>query len=553
MSRATKLAALAARAMRAPVIAGRAVIFLSFTDGTRRARVVTGTGADAARAWNAAVAQLPAGEDAIRWLRADWVTGVDAIDWAALRARLARTKRNYFRLGVSLDEEFRHAFLEGELNGNAMLYGGRDVPVAAVNEANFRAYAGARHGLAAVDFGDATPVWTFATAGCFAGEDGVAHALEAQGRNAGRRVVAPLDAAVLERVIADGSAYLAGQVGADGRFHYGWHPCFDRAIPAYNTLRHASTLYAMLEAWEVTRDDALWDAIARALAALTAMIHEAGDAAFLVDEGGEIKLGGSAVAVLALAKHKALTGSGAHDALMARLGAGMLRMQRDDGSFVHVLHHPALAVKQPFRIIYYDGEAAFALMRLHEASGEARWLAAVERAFAHFLRAGHAAAHDHWLGYAADALTRVRPAADYVRFGIDNVRDHLDFVAERITTFPTLLELMCAAERMVARIGRDAALRPLLTGLNLPKFYAAMHARAAYLLNGHFWPELAMHFANPARIRGSFFIRHHGFRVRIDDVEHYLSGLIAYRRHLLERDGGEAGGPFSDSNRELVH
>lgn len=543
MNRQTKLTALAARAMQAPVLdvdgVRQATVFMSFTDGAARARTVTGVGADAAAAWCAAVAKLPETPGALAWLRVDWVTAVDPTDWARLKARLARTKRNYFRLGVSLDAGFRHAFLEGELNGNAMFYGGRDVPVAALNERNFLGFAKRRHALASVDFGDAAPVWTFATAGAFAGEDGMVHALEAQGRDGGRRVAA-MDAGLVERVVADGARYLASQVGADGRFDYGWQPCFDRAVPGYNALRHASTVYAMLEAWEVTRDAALWEATARALDHLvTHLIHDGAEAAWLVDEGGEIKLGGNAVAVLALAKHAALTGSDAHDALMARLGDGMLRMQREDGGFVHVLQHPSLAVKQDFRIIYYDGEAAFALMRLYEASGDARWLAAVERAFACFARAGHAQAHDHWLGYAADALTRVRPEPDYFRFGVENVRGHLDFVAERITTFPTLLELMTAAERMVARMRDDAALRPLLAGLDLPKFYRAMHARAAYLLNGHFWPELAMFFAHPAKIAGSFFIRHHGFRVRIDDVEHYLSGLIAYRRYLIER-GGEA-------------
>lgn len=547
--------------------AARSVLFFAFTDGKARATVFSVAAPDARTAWRAGAERLRAEGGDIHWLRIDWACAAERTDWKALRARLSRTKRNYFRLGIALDARFAHAFLETELNANAMLYGGPKIPAAIVNEANFARYAARRHGLEEIDFGDDAPVWLFSTRGAFVGEDGIVHPIDGQGRNAGRRTVERLDPQGLEAIIRAGSSYLAAQVGADGRFAYGWHPCFDRPIPAYNSLRHASSLYAMLEAWEVTRDAALGAAIDRALAHLTdvlirpATLADGAQAAFLTDAGGEIKLGGNAVCLLALVKHAELTGTDAWRPLLDRLAAGVLHMQDPaTGRFIHVLDWPSLAVKQDFRIIYYDGEAAFGLMRLYDLTGDARWLEAVERAFGHFIAAGHARAHDHWLSYCANELTRHRPDERYFRFGIDNVRDHLDFVLNRITTFPTLLELMMAAEAMVARLRADPALRHLLDGLDLPKFHRAMHARAHYLLNGHFWPELAMFFANPARIAGSFFIRHHAFRVRIDDVEHYLSGLIAYRRYLIERPAGrepvarlgQAGGrPAASSGTDL--
>jgi UDP-N-acetylmuramoyl-tripeptide--D-alanyl-D-alanine ligase len=520
------------------------VLFFSWSDGQRRARVVSATALTFTEAWNVGMERVTqavgATAEDVQWLRVDWVESVESMTWEALRDCLEQTKRNYFRRGLSLDSSFRHAFLETELNANAMLYGGPAHAHPVVNTKNFERYAAIRHQLANVDFADAREVYVFSTRGAFTSlQSQEVHLLHGTGLNSGRRIIEHLQPADVRALVASGSRYLAGQVQQGGRFHYGWHPCFDRAIGTYNNLRHASSVYAMLEAWEVTRDNDLKTAIDAALHYLVnelimrVELPSGVRAAFLVDARAEIKLGGNGVCLLALVKYSQLTGSDEYLTLLEQLATGILFMQdADTGKFSHVLNYPDLSVKQAFRIIYYDGEAAFGLMRLYGLTGDARWIEAVEKAFGHFIEAKHWKAHDHWLSYCVNELTRHKPLEAYYKFGIQNFVGYLDFVIERITTFPTLLELMTAAEQMISRLQQQPEMAHLLAGVDLDKFFHALHARAQRLLNGYFWPELAMYFANPGRITGSFFIRHHAFRIRIDDVEHYLSGFVAYLNYL---------------------
>lgn len=518
-------------------------IFLSISDGEQRARVVHASHATFESAWKTAAARcqrLSQREGLeVRWLRVDWPTSVNRRSWKTLKAILKNTKRNYFRFGLALDHELKHVFLEQELNANAMLYGGNRIAHAVVNEKNFQRYAMQRFRGLEVDFDNDREIIQLATAGLFCAEGKAPLALHGAGRNAGRRVISHLQTDDVRGLIDSSSRYLSRQVQPSGRFHYGWHACFDRPIQAYNSLRHASTTYAMIEAWEVTGDRQLKTAIDRSLHYLTRqLIHDVTlpdgqQAAFLVDSGDEIKLGGNAVCLLALVQYSQATGSRDYLPLLERLALGIRHMQApDSGRFAHVLNHPDLSVKEAFRIIYYDGEAAFGLMRLYGLTGDPRWFEMVERAFEHFIAAEHWKAHDHWLSYCVNELTRYRDDERYYRFGLQNVTDYLGFVASRITTFPTLLELMMAAEAMVRRLQASSAHAHLLENLDLARFYQALEFRAHYLLNGHFFPEVAMYFQNPQRILGSFHIRHHAFRVRIDDVEHYLSGYVAYLAYL---------------------
>lgn len=521
-------------------------LVFAVSDGTARAVTVQGSGADLGAAWDLATAALKKimarRKLRGRFLRVDWVEKAETWTWDLLRKRLREVKRNYCRKGIALDRSFSRLFLEMEINAQAMLYGGNQVSHCVLNENNFQLAAQQKYGVGTtVDFQGDGEVYVLETAGLFCGEDGIVHELYGNGRNAGRRKIESLDDETLADIIRNSSDFLARQVGKDGRFVYGYHPCFDRQIPAYNALRHASTTYSMLEAWEKTRQPELLSAIERALDYLaTQFIRDCGDKAFVVDTGNEIKLGANATAILAMTKYSAVLGSDRFAALMEKLALGILHMQAQDGSFTHVLTWPGLEVKEKFRIVYYEGEAAFALMRLYSLTKDERWIGAVERAFGHFIQKDYWKHHDHWLSYCTNELTLYRPELRYFRFGIQNFEGYLDFVLQRITTFPTLLELMMAGRKMLDRLKAMPKGADILAGLDEARFDQALHFRAAYLLNGYFWPEYAMFFRNPDQILGSFFIRHHAFRVRIDDVEHYLSGLVAYAALLEARASGDA-------------
>ncbi len=519
-------------------------VFVSITDGKDRAKVHIGRGEDFLIAWaevKKAVLSDPSTiltKDSV-WVRVDVVKKCWQTSWKALRLDLAQTKTNYFPYGIAWDASFQCALLAQELQGHACWYTG-NINYCTPNENNLRALMNRRFSkMQGWPTEEDLPLWLFTTQAVFTDGHEVFD-IQSDGPMAGIRMLeTPVKENTVFQAIQHSTDYLARQVQNDGQWQYGWCPCFDRPVPSYNTLRHASSAYALLEGWEVTRRPDHLAAVGRALEKMRKDFIKSFDLggrpfAYLVDADNEIKLGGNAVALLALTKWASLTGDRQDTALMEKLGEGILRMQDPvTGGFVHVLNYPTLGLKERTRTVYYDGEAAFGLLRLYSLTKDQRWLDAVERAVHHFIAAEHWRAHDHWLGYCINELISIKPETLYLQFGLNNVKNHLSFVMKRQTTYPTLLELMMSAQRMIDKADQSPTLHSLVNSqIDRNIFFKALHYRARYLFNGYFFPELAMFFSKPSKIVNTFFIRHYSFRVRIDDVQHYLSGLIAYRQYL---------------------
>lgn len=549
------------------------LVFLSFSDGSARADVVHASGADIGEAFadaqQKAWSLIQKKHQRFRWLKADVVTEYAPADAKTLAYMIKEPGWNeFFRFGLSFDRSFRAALLEEELNGAKILdYASGSISLADLNRYLKKAGRPALPKLPEFFL-------LFQTAGFFydaepASAAGGVIPLISDGLSRGRREIQNLDAAAARSVVTTAASFLEKQVQQDGSFRYGYYPRFDRVIPGYNCMRHASTIWSLLCQYRMTKKVSVLSLAARSIEYLLshALVYRDPDTAYLSEPlKDEIKLGGGGVLILAITEYldlcseeprptilrsgepltKAPNAEILHakdvlpeqEALRRRyteiacaLGNGIFSLLNPEtGEFSHVLNMD-FSLKERYRTVYYDGEAAYALCRLYRLTKEEKWLFYAEKAVDHFLAADYTRYRDHWVAYAMNEITRYIHRDDYDTFALRNARVNLDFLYKRETTYHTFLELLMVTFETYERILAENPGLPYLKEFDLPYFLRTIRVRADRMLNGFFFPEYAMYMRCPDKILGSFMVRHDGFRVRIDDVQHNIGGFYLYYKN----------------------
>src|SRR5699024_2070230 len=147
-----------------------------------------------------------------------------------------------------------------------------------------------------------------------------------------------------------------------------------------NILRHASSLYAMIEGYEIVQAPHILE---KAELGLKYLIEEAivykdeeQTVAYVVDHAnkGEIKLGYNATAILSMTKYKDVTKTNKYIDIARALARGIIKMKLPNERFIHVLEYPSFKMKYLYMIIYYEGKAIFALVRLYAIDQDETWL-----------------------------------------------------------------------------------------------------------------------------------------------------------------------------------
>lgn len=506
------------------------VVFLSVCSGEERAKVFTGTGVDRKAAWLSSYDQAKSFIESENynavWLKADLMSEAKTYDTVEFSTELHHYRPEFFRYGIAFDKNFETALLEAELNGAKIL----DYENECVDESYLNTYLKKAGRSTLSSLPDSYVV--FKCVGWMCDENDEVYDLISDIDDYGRRKVDTVDKQYAAELVKNASGFLINQVKDDGSFVYGYYPRFDKNIDNYNIVRHASTLWSLVCQYRMTGNEELVPVIDKAVDYMVenAIVERNDEISYLYEEkSDEIKLGGCGVAVVALTEYMDAFGSDKYKDLAVKLGNGILTMlDQDSGEYYHVLDGEFIK-KEQFRTVYYDGEATFALCRLYSLTSDEKWLNAAKSAVEHFISADYVQYKDHWVAYSMNEITKYVDDERYYTFALRNAQENLDTIYNRDTTYHTYFELLMSTFEIYDRmIERGIHVDYLDNGFDLEYFLRTIYKRADHMLCGYFYPEYAMYMANPNSILDTFMVRHDGYRVRIDDVQHNVGGYYLY-------------------------
>jgi hypothetical protein len=395
----------------------------------------------------------------------------------------------------------------------------------------------------------------------------------------------------VRRGAVDGSALLAAARSAgdylvrmqrsDGSFYYWYRPLLDQVdVTHYNIVRHAGTCISLFDLYGVTRDSRYLAAARSAMTFLRSRFKEidTGQASassegkdqederrntstpssglghlkaeartkpmqaesrlhpaalYVMDDDHKAKLGAGGLALVAVTREMEVDHK-TDSSEANRLAAGILAMQRSDGSFeTDVDQNGEESDAAPS--LYYPGEAMLGLIRLYRLNRDSKLLDAARRGADYLVAAQRRQRDlpaDAWLVQALESIYETTKEARYAEHAIDlaasmaaslypedGPEGYAGAVAPgipRATPTASRSEGILAGYRLARGTG-DARAGGLL---------AAARRAAGFQLTQQFNPDNSFFLANPGRAAGGFHESLDSTRIRIDYVQHNISSQL---------------------------
>ncbi len=362
-----------------------------------------------------------------------------------------------------------------------------------------------------------------------------------------------------------GGRYLLRHLYEDGRFGYEYTPATDTDEAYgldYSLPRHAGATYFLAQLYGATGDVTFRQGARRALDFLAQRQPDAcGNPTRSCVANRDLRvadLGATAMALLAVGEFERATGDRGQMPWARRLAAFLLFMQKDNGDFCHLFDPISDSRDEKTKLLYFSGEAAFALAKLAALVGPgdpdyARWAAALDHALDYLTGEQYATlagkfyfGEDHWTCMAADAAWDALSPAHRERYA----RFCDGFVAFlRRTQFTTRDRVVETQPDFVGAYGFSPFLPPHATPVGSRSeatlsTYLMQQRRGLgdsaegratreqirlgmqFLLDHQIRDDNAYLMANPDAARGGFLMSDVKRYVRVDFIQHSCSAML---------------------------
>lgn len=347
-----------------------------------------------------------------------------------------------------------------------------------------------------------------------------------------------------ERALA-GADWIARTANARGRYCYHYHPKSDRFdYKQYNEVRHAGTTYALYQCYELGGEASWLDVGARACDWMRAssLPSPHGGRAFSFE--GRCKLGGQALAIVALLERRRVLGDESQDDLIADLTTFMSAMEQTQSPgqyFNSYIAHSGRLMMAPLSD-YYPGEALLALTRLAQHFPDGPFLDQAVRAadFLVFERDGDIPAagvvprHDHWLAMALSELYPLHPKPGYAT--VAYLQAGAMMLGQYPPSHPSWLLIGAARRGKSANFTSTATKAEAMNAVwNLASFIGddemvdqvseACVRTAQFQMRVQYDANLSRNFPVPGNVVGAWPQDEEESLVRVDFVQHNISAL----------------------------
>ncbi len=362
---------------------------------------------------------------------------------------------------------------------------------------------------------------------------------------------------LLRERIALAGAYLTRETSEEGAILYEYQAAEDKTGgDSYNILRHAGTVYSMMQAYRVTGDEATYDASVRAMEFYRRAMKEDDDnpGEFFVRSvsrlngrglprvGRRAKLGGIGLGLCMMVElEKSRPGTVRMD-IVEGMARHVERMQHPDGRFESFYDWNGR--ENSYRkSIYYSGEAILGLLRVHQLTGDQHWLDVAVKGADYLVHERWKSLGveiyvppDAWLLQALEEMDRVAPdkARERYAFAVGEMiaRHKLmdpmvappDMLGADISSprsFPNAATAGSFGEALSAAARLEHRRRPGET-----RFLTFSKYNAEFQLRNQFWGPNEYFLPNPERAHGGFRLKQDDAEIRNDYTQHNLSGLF---------------------------